>query len=397
MRIRPSNLAFLVVALAVAPGASGAPAIPADRTLVLLELRGGLDGLQAVIPYKDPAYQALRPRLALKPDSVLDLNGTIGLHPALAPLLPAWKAGELAVVLGVGYPQPDLSHFRSIDIWDSGSGSGQVLTDGWVAAAFAKASRPAGLFADGVVIGDIRAGPLNGPELKVIAIDDPSQFVGQAGTMQDMNCECDGDEIPALTHLLDVQNQTTLAATTLAQVLPHAPVPAGSFPQTSLGRQLRTAAILLEAGLHIPVLKLTLSGFDLHVGEAARQQALLDQLASAVAAFRTELTGRKIWDRVLIMTYSEFGRRAQENANGGTDHGTAEPVLVLGGSVKGGLYGTQPSLANLDNGNLRFTTDYRSLYATIASRWWGLPTSFLSGGPYPLVPFLSAASDAPLP
>ncbi len=372
---------------------AAAPALPAARTLILVELRGGIDGLDAVIPYADPQYQKIRPTLAVPRDQVLDLDGSLGVHPALAPLSAAWAARQLAIVLGVGYPNPDLSHFRSIDIWETGSGSGQVLTEGWLASALGEARQPPGLFADGVVIGDLRPGPLDGGNLRVIALNDPRQFLSESAAMGDLGCECDGDETPAVSHIMQVRMETKVAATTLGQVLPHAPTLQTAFPDTPVGRQARTAATLLAAGLRVPVIKLTLPGFDLHVDEKAHQEKLLGDLAAALAALRTELASRGLWDNVLVMTYSEFGRRAAENASGGTDHGTAEPILLMGGQVKGGLYGKEPPLSDLDNGNLRATTDYRSVYATVAQDWLGVSASFLAGGPWPSIPFLRVTAS----
>jgi uncharacterized protein (DUF1501 family) len=391
--MRARFLLPVVVMAVVGMCAAAAPEIPANRTLVLVELRGGIDGLDAVIPYADPGLAAIRPDLTVAKDKVLALDGTVGLHPALAPLMDSWKAGQLAVVLGVGYPQPDLSHFRSIDIWETASGSGSILTDGWVSDALKEGTLPAGLFADGLIIGDLRAGPLEGGGLRVLALDDPKQFADLSNAFGQIACTPQ-QENPAYAHLMAVRQETKVAATTLARILPKAPVLSTTFPQTPIGRQARTAALLLSAGLETPVIKLTLTGFDLHVDEKAHQEKLLGDLAQALAALRAELVSRGLWDHVLVMTYSEFGRRAAENASGGTDHGTAEPVFIMGGSVRGGLYGSQPSLSNLDNGNLRYTTDYRSLYATVAQDWWGLPTSFLAGGPYPILDFLSPSAGA---
>jgi uncharacterized protein (DUF1501 family) len=383
--------AVLLLAAACLP-VTAAPAIPADRTLVLVELRGGIDGLNTIIPYSDPGYASLRPELAVPRDQVVPLDGSVGFHPALAPLLDAWKAGQLAVVLGVGYPDPDLSHFRSIDIWETASGSGDVLTEGWVNEALKEGTRPDGIFADGVVIGDMRAGPLEGDGLKVIALDDPAQFASLANAFGQIECTPQ-EENPAYAHLMSVREETRVAATELASILPKAPRLSTKFPETSIGKQARIAASLLAAGLKTPVIKLTLTGFDLHVDEKGHQDKLLGDLAQALAAFRTEMIGRGLWNTIVVMTYSEFGRRAGENASGGTDHGTAEPVLLMGGVVRGGLYGKEPPLTGLDNGNLRFTTDYRSLYATIAQDWWGIPQSFLAGGPYETLPLLAVSPE----
>ncbi|HET6452450.1 MAG TPA: DUF1501 domain-containing protein, partial [Spirochaetia bacterium] len=303
MRIHAIFFTTVLAAATSVAGLAAAPVIPSERTLVLVELRGGIDGLDAVIPYSDPHYAALRPKLAVSSDQVLHLDGAMGLHPALAPLMDAWKAGQLAVVLGVGYPQPDLSHFRSIDIWETASGSGSVLSSGWVSDAWSQAQMPAGLFADGVVIGDLRAGPLEGG-LRVIALNDPAQFASLSGSFGEIECTPQ-EENPAYAHLMAIRQQTQAAATTLAKVLPHAPKLSTTFPDTPIGRQAKAAASLLAAGLKIPVIKLTLTGFDLHVAENDHQGKLLGDLAAALAAFRTEMVSEGKWNNVLVMTYSE--------------------------------------------------------------------------------------------
>ena len=379
----PRLAAFvLLAALSAASAAADAPWW--TRTLVLIQVQGGDDGLNAVVPYEDPAYAAARPTLAIPRDQVLPLGKGLGLAPGLRALLPAWQAGDLAIVLGLGYPDPNRSHFRSIDIWNTASSSDRVLATGWIARAFAPDRPPRSLAADAIVIGNDDLGPLAGLGMRTIVINDPRQFARAA----------DAPATPVSTaapsaaarHLAEVEGDTLHAARMIRETLGRTPSFATEFPATELGRHMQAAAALLAGGLQVPVIKLTLGGFDTHTDERARQPRLLEELAGALAAFRDAMKEQGLWDRVLVVTYSEFGRRVEENGSGGTDHGTAAPQFVLGGAVSGGLVGRQPSLADLDGGDLRFTTDFRSLYATIASEWWGLGTGFLQGGPFPLLP-----------
>jgi uncharacterized protein (DUF1501 family) len=353
-----------------------AGAIPAHaagatgQTLVLVELKGGNDGLNTVVPYADPAYYALRPRLAIPRDKVLGLDGALGLHPALAPLMPLWQGREMAIALGVGYPQPNRSHFRSIEIWETASRSNQVLNSGWIDAALVPTkgrARPA----DGVVLGGRSLGPLSGHKLRALILDRPERFLRQAGRMKAMPARSDN---PALAHILKVRDQTLGASAALKELLTAAPAPKGDFPPGRFGRGLAVAAKLILAGSSIPVLHVALTGFDTHTGQAGRHERLLAKLGSGLAAFQGALKRGGAWDRVMVMTYSEFGRRAHENGSGGTDHGTAAPHLILGGRVKGGFFGRQPGLADLAAGDLRHTVDFRSLYATVQQRWWRQPS-----------------------
>lgn len=353
---------------------------PADwsRTLVLVELHGGNDGLNTVVPFEDPAYRRLRPRLALAKDELVGAGRGLWFHAALAPLVPLMKDGELAVVEGVGYPAPNRSHFRSIEIWEAGSASDRTLFDGWVTRLFGLAPPPSSCEARGLVLGRGDAGPLGGETMRdVLVMNDPERLPG----MRDPGPATPSSAAnPALAHLLAVRRDLARALARLEAKLAAARPPAASFPAGPLGAGLQAAARLLTAGVAVPVIKVGLGSFDHHANQKGAHARLLGQLGEALAAFRTALRAAGRWDDVLVMTYSEFGRRAGENGSLGTDHGTAAPHFVLGGRVAGGRYGAAPSLTDLDReGDLKHTTDYRDLYATIARRWWGIAGEFLPG------------------
>jgi len=350
------------------------------RTLLLVELHGGNDGLNTLVPYEDEAYYRARPQLAIPRDQVRQLTPKVGFHPALTPLMPLWEGRELALIAGVGYPRPNRAHFRSIEIWDTASDSDQVLDKGWLSRIFERFPLPLEFTAEGILLGKGDAGPLSGGRARTIALQDPEQFVQRAGSVRPVSASTTNR---ALAHILDVQREISRAATDLQGRIGQAPQLGIEFPTSKLGKQLEAAARLIVAQVPVAVIKVTQGSFDTHAGQLATHQRLLEELAQALMAFRAAMQKEGAWNEVLVMTYSEFGRRVEENASHGTDHGTAAPHLFIGGTVKGGLYGTFPSLTDLQEGDLKHTVDYRSLYATAIEQWWGLPPILFGNQRYP--------------
>ena len=350
------------------------------RLLILVELKGGNDGLNTVVPFADAAYARLRPRIGMARDAVLQLDAGTGLHPSLAPLMPLWQGEELAVVQSVGYPQPNLSHFRSIEIWDTASKSDQYLREGWLARAFAAEAPPRRFVADGVVIGAADLGPLTGA--RAVAMTGPDQFQRLARLAQAHEAlqATSGRSVnPALQHLLAIEGDVASAAVRISA----APVLRTAFPAGAFGDAVKSACEVAGGGRGVAALRLSLSGFDTHHNQSNTHANLLRQLAEGLVALRAGLTELGRWNDTLVMTYAEFGRRPRENQSGGTDHGTAAPHFVLGGCVRGGLYGEVPKLDRLDgNGNLPFSIDYRSLYATVLEKWWGVSANAVLGGKF---------------
>lgn len=359
--------------------ADAAPASRYDRLLILIELKGGNDGLNTLIPYADAEYKRLRPRLAIPRDHVVHLTEGIGLHPALANLKPLWDAGELAWVQGLGYPEPNLSHFRSIEIWDSASGSQEYLSDGWLARLFKQSPPPARFAAEGVSVASDDMGPLAGA--RAVSLSDPAQFISRARLVHESAVPANG----ALAHILKVGGDIRTAAEGLNSRTEFKV----EFPRHRFGQACQAAA-RVAAGRNVAVLRISHGGFDTHANQLNSHERLLRELSEGLTALRTALVEQGLWDRSLIMSYAEFGRRAQENGNGGSDHGTAAPHFVLGGSIKGGLYGQAPSLARLEGGNLVHTADFRSLYATVIERWWGADSQRVLGGRFKPLDFVSA-------
>jgi uncharacterized protein (DUF1501 family) len=353
-----------------AQGVAQRAASTTDRILILIELKGGNDGLNMVVPYTDANYYQLRNSIAIPKDTVLKIDSAAGLHPELKPLLPLWESKELAIVQGLGYPQPNLSHFRSIEIWETSSKPNEYLDEGWVGRAMREGGlgARANFTAEGVLIGGSDFGALTGA--RAVSLNNPDAFLNQA-RFASAN-EAKGNA--ALQHLLKVEGSVSQAAEGLrGEKFAFTTV----FPQNGLGNSVKAAAQIVasqrgKAG--VPVITLTLGSFDTHQGQLGAQANLLKQLGEGIAALKSALTELDAWDRTLVMTYSEFGRRPKQNQSNGTDHGTSAPHLVAGGAVKGGaLYGTAPDLAKLDGTqNMAHSTDFRQLYATVAKDWWGV-------------------------
>jgi uncharacterized protein (DUF1501 family) len=346
-----------------------------SRILLLVELKGGNDGLNTVIPYADPRYHEVRSGIGVARERILQLDEHVGLHEKLEPLMEAWKAGDLAIVQGVGYPYPNRSHFRSIEIWDTASASNQTLSEGWIAQAFRGTSLPTGAGVDAIVA-DTNALPTTGPELRTIVMQDAENFLHQAQSVRDPAGMPDGGN-PALRHLLAVRHEINAAAKGLSDKLRNAPAPAHAYVENvPFGRQLDLATRIVAARVPVVVVKVAMMGFDTHANQVQPHERLLAFLAGNLATLRRNLIAADRWNDVVVMTYSEFGRRVRQNASGGTDHGTAAPLFVMGGGVKGGLHGVYPSLADLQDGDLKHTVDFRNVLATVAQGCWGLQRDF---------------------
>ena len=346
-----------------------------SRILLLVELKGGNDGLNTLVPYADARYRELRPAIGVPRERVIQLDEKVGLHEKLQPLMESWKAGDLAIVQGVGYPYPNRSHFRSIEIWDTASAASQTLGEGWIARSFQGVSLAKGAGVD-CIVADTNALPSTGPELRTIVMQDAVNFLRQAANIKDARDIADGGN-PALRHLLAVRHEINAAAAGLRDRLRSAAAPAEAYGQEFLlGRQLDVATRVITSKVPVVAVKVALGGFDTHANQAGTQERLLAYLASSLATLRHNLIAANCWNDVVVMTYSEFGRRAKQNASAGTDHGTAAPQFIMGGAVRGGLHGAYPSLHGLPDGDLRHTVDFRSVFATVAQGCWGLQRDY---------------------
>ncbi len=369
----------------IARPAWAAAATHADyrKALVLVELKGGNDGLNTLVPYADAAYYALRPKIAIARDQAVQLSDRAGLHPALAPLLPLWTDGQLAVLQGVGYPAPNLSHFRSIEIWDTASRSDVVLQTGWLTRVFTGMPVAASFAADGVVIGSSDLGPLAGGGTRAIALTDTDQFLRRARLAQPGRALAN----PALAHIMKVEADVVQAASHLSAHKTFAT----AFADNGFGRAIRTACQILANPAGVAVVRVTLAGFDTHANQPGTQARLLGELAQGLVALRGALLELGRWNDTLVLTYAEFGRRPKQNVNNGTDHGTANVHFALGGHVRGGFYGAAPDLAALaGGGNPAYALDFRNVYATALDTFWGVDSRDALGGRFAPEPFMKA-------
>jgi uncharacterized protein (DUF1501 family) len=369
-------------------GSAAVAAVPAHgdyrKLLILVELKGGNDGLNTLVPFADPAYYALRPRIAIGRDQVVQLSDGAGLHPALAPLLPLWNDKRLAVLQGVGYPDPNLSHFRSIEIWDTASGSEAYLQEGWLTRAFAADPVPTTFAADGVIIGSGDLGPLAGGGTRAIALADTEQFLRRARLAQATG----GSGNKALAHILKVEGDIVQAAAHLSGRTTFAT----QFPHGAFGNAIRTACQIAANPSGVAAIRVTLTGFDTHANQPATQARLLGEIANGLVALQSALAEIGKWSETLVLTYAEFGRRPKENQNNGTDHGTASVHFAMGGRVAGGFYGAAPDLRRLSgDGNPAFAIDFRSVYASVLEGWWGIDSRAALGGRFAQVPLLAAS------
>jgi uncharacterized protein (DUF1501 family) len=374
-----------------AAGFRGATGPVRGRTVIMIEMFGGNDGLNTVIPYKDPKYAALRPTIAIANAEMIRISDDLGFHPSTEPLMALWEKGEMATVLGVGYQNPNRSHFRSQEIWETAANSEEVLTEGWLGRAMAEhpSFRKRQADAEAIVIGSGSLGALLGRGARVVTMSDPRQYVRDAQRLADVSA---ATATPALAHLLKTQGDTLATAKTLRAKIESRKRFDGKLPGHALGRNLANAVALLDAGVETPIIKTTHSGFDTHANQAGRHETLLKQLAESIVALRDALRQIGRWDDTLIFAYSEFGRRVAENNSKGTDHGTAGIAFFFGGRVAGGLQGRQPSLDDLTDGDLKFNLDYRRLYATILANWWGQPDNFLAASGHAPLPVFRAGS-----
>ncbi len=367
-----------------------------DRVLVIVNFQGGNDGLNTIVPYGSPSYYKYRPTLGIAPNDVLRLDAMVGMNPALKALKPLYDAGKVAIVQGVGYPNPDLSHFRSTEIWQTSAPTTYAST-GWLGRYLDSADLPPDNLFNAVALADVLPEVLIASRMDVPAI---AQLNGY-GLASDRRGGVGRDEFhafaqaaqvpfrsPYLDHVAEIEDHAQRGAEELPQLVAGYQAQA-TYPATPLGRSLALAAQIIGTKLGTRVLYVQHGSFDTHTTQQATQDRLLAEFAEAMAAFTTDLAAHGNDKRVVTATFSEFGRRVGENASRGTDHGTASPLFVIGGTVKGGLYGTQPSLDDLDAGNLKFGTDFRSVYAALLEHWLERPSAPIVGGTYAPVPLFA--------
>jgi uncharacterized protein (DUF1501 family) len=378
------------------PSAAGSAG---SKTLVIIQLAGGNDGLNTVIPYADSRYRELRPRLGIPDGQIVHLDDHLGLHPSLKSLKPIWDAGQLAIVENVGYDHPSLSHFQAMDIWQTADPA-NARHDGWLSTLVGGDVDSSGHPLRALSVGPALAPALCCPAIPPPALNtladyqlqpDPRYVSGRAARNDALNRLYSSYAAPApYAALLEATSVTAEQSSQQLQdaVTQHQPASSATYPKGGLGDGLKLLSALIARDLGLRVGYVVLGGFDTHSSQAKHHSDLLQSLADGISAFQTDLAAHGKADDVTIMTWSEFGRRAGENASAGTDHGTAAPLFVVGNGIKGGLYGDPPDLGNLDNGNLRFSTDFRSVYATVLEGWLQADSTAILGQQFSKVGFL---------
>jgi uncharacterized protein (DUF1501 family) len=382
--LRHSSLLALAPAVPgfLAATARAARPGPDARVLVVVQLDGGNDGLNTVVPFGDDHYGRLRPALRLPPNQLVKVQGGIGLHFGLRPLGKMLEKGQLAAIQGVGYPNPNRSHFRSMAIWHSARFDPEEHNGlGWLGRALDGARAPQGGEPGALYVG-MEAPPvaLRGRRSTASALARLEDFAFAGGNdPHNALSGPDGDDLAAFVR------RTTLDAYATAQRLEEAARTKDggvSYPSGELAQRLRLVSRLLKSGFGTRVFYTLQPGYDTHAQQFIVHAGLLDDLARALAAFFEDLSAAGLAERVAVLCFSEFGRTIKENASGGTDHGTAGPVLLLGPAVKGGLAGKPPSLTDLVAGEPRMTVDFRQVYATVLRDWLGLDPKAAAGGDF---------------
>jgi uncharacterized protein (DUF1501 family) len=379
--------------------------------LVVLQMAGGNDGINTVVPYTNDFYHNARPRIGLSADKVLDLNGEIGFHGAMTGFKDLYDSGNLAVVQGVGYPNPNRSHFRSTEIWQTASDADKIEQYGWIGRYFDNACAGCDPTV-GVTIGNQMPEAFFAKKPTGVCLNNPQNYRFVLGEhpkpgqmdlteesykkMNELDAngtdENSGGSIGMLAagmpmqggSAIDYIQRTALDAQVSSDEIRNISSRVQSqavYPTSQLGNSLKLVAKLIGGGLPTRIYYVSQGGYDTHVNQVPTQQRLLKDLGDSTKSFVADLKAQGNMQRVLVMTFSEFGRRVTENANGGTDHGAAAPLFIVGNKVTAGLLGQYPSLATQDlfEGDIKYTVDFRSVYAAVLENWLKTPSAPILG------------------
>jgi uncharacterized protein (DUF1501 family) len=375
----------------------------AKRTLVVVQMAGGNDGLNTVIPYSDSVYLQNRKNTAYPDDQLLKLDDRFALNPGMGGMKALWDQGKVSIVHGVGYPSPSFSHFRSMDIWQTANPEGKA-DEGWLAKLVKGSVDRRGHPFAGFAAGGTLPPALMSPDYPIPAVSnvdnykllpDP-RYAQDAGSRQDALVKLyQGYPGGApFAQVLKSTEEGTTSSIDMLQRAHQAYKPAAQYPTDGFGAGLKLLSEAITGDLGVKVGYITIGGFDTHSNQRGQHQRLLQSMSDGLKAFWDDLTAQGKADDVMIMTWSEFGRRVPENGSNGTDHGTATPQFIIGNGMKGGHWGDPLNLSDLDKGNLKFTTDFRSVYATMMDGWLGAPAEKLLGARFPTLGFLGNGSAA---
>jgi uncharacterized protein (DUF1501 family) len=351
---------------------SGKMVPPGNKVVVILQLSGGNDGLNTIIPVRNDIYYRSRPRLGIKKDKAHLLTDEVGLHPALPTFKELYDDGSLAILNNVGYPNPDRSHFRSMDIWHTASQSDEYWTNGWVGRYLDAQCNGCDKPTQAIEIDDVLSLALKGNDIKGIAVKDPRRLYGTANEkfFRDVlkNHKDEAGEQP-VDYLYKTMAETLSSADYIFQQSKLHPSNA-EYPKTELGTSLKTIASLIYSEINTKVYYVSLGSFDTHINQDAQQQRLFTEMNEAVKAFVKDLKDQNRFGDVMLFTFSEFGRRVEQNASNGTDHGTANNMFLVSGALKQkGLINPLPDLSDLNEGDLKYNVDFKNVYATVLKKW----------------------------
>ena len=345
---------------------------PGNKVLVVLQLSGGNDGLNTVIPVRNDIYYSSRPRLGITRDKALSLTSETALHPSLLAFKELYDDGSLAIMNSVGYPNPDRSHFRSMDIWHSASNSNEYINTGWLGRYLDAQCSGCDKPTQALEIDDVLSMALKGEQAKALAMKDPRRLYNTANEkfFKDIAAshKDEAGEQP-VDYLYKTMAETISSADYIFQQSKLRPSKT-EYPSTELGKSFQTISTLIQSDINTKVYYLSLGSFDTHVAQEMQQKRLFAEMNEAIKAFVKDLKLNNRFNDVLITTFSEFGRRVAQNASGGTDHGTANNMFFISGDLKQkGILNEAPDLTNLNDGDLKHTVDFKDVYATILKNW----------------------------
>ena len=329
-----------------------------EQSLVFIQLNGGNDGLNSFIPFDNPLYYDLRTKIAISKNDIIAKNNGMGFHPSLKDFAKIQQNGDLSVIQNVGYPEPNRSHFRSQEIWQTASNPNQYINEGWLGRYLdlqCKEHQPTA----GINLDTIDNLALKGNEPNAITVKDPNRFKIRTDTDETIKLS----DNPQLDFVRKIANSVTEGSDEIQKALAKSTAE-NSYPKTGLGKNLEWIARLIKGNLNSKVYYTSQNGYDTHDNQVAIQQRNLSELNDAVFSFYTDLKKANLLQNVTLVVFSEFGRRVKDNGNG-TDHGTAAPLFIIGGNTKGKIIGNNPNLTDLDNGDLKYEIDFRSVYATL--------------------------------
>jgi uncharacterized protein (DUF1501 family) len=362
-----------------------------SRKLIVIQLSGGNDGLNTIVPYRNDIYYRERPTLSLDSSKIISLTDEIGLNPELKALADVYTDGRMRIINNVGYPNPDRSHFRSMDIWQSASGAEEYLTTGWLGRFLdSECVKGKSMPYKVVEIDESLSLALKGKKQNGMAVLRPSDLyrATKSDVMEVLKGVSEGGDEDAVGYLYKTLAETRQSAAYFYEK-EKVKRATGLFPDTELGRGLKTVASMIGAGVDTSVYYLSISGFDTHAGQRGRQDKLLGQYAEAVAALVKELKNTSQLDHTMILTFSEFGRRVRQNGSNGTDHGAANAVFLIGGPPRNKVsYSESPHLSELNAGDLKYEIDFRDIYASLLTDWLGANGKTILGSSYAGLPGL---------